>query len=73
MEALATLSKHKTLSLNIGSEYPTLPEPEEWEKNSMNVQKIFNGASLIKKKREIQSARSTRQRNPTNENTFFLT
>ena len=28
MEALADLSEHKTLSLNIGSEYPTLPEPE---------------------------------------------
>ena len=66
MEALADISQHKTLTLSLASDYPALPEPEEWEKNSINVQKIFSGAALVKKKREVQSARGSRRQSKAN-------
>ena len=53
------------------SEYPGLPDMQEWEKNTHNLKRVFEGPPSRKKKmRQIKSAR---ERESVKEVSFYLT
>lgn len=69
MEAIMNLGDKKALEIAI--DYPSLPEQEDWEKNSQNMRKIIKGVSRFKNERNIQSARP--QTSTEGRSKFYLT